>query len=214
MKLTNPEQYEEYTQRVLAAVHMALHDEFRYLRNKAKSENPIPIITTQREQYHHVQRHLNFYTSHIHGPTYAPRDIFVRFFFHYDKPFLKSLEQQEKQFQKKPSWLRQKLNKDYQGWLYKEEEIFSRVLALAHTKEVNVERFAKRYTREEWYDRLEQGTLAAALGSEFLLLGPLELLSVPIWGLYAGERVFEKLNSDFKKFRKHRITQKSRPFTA
>ncbi len=208
---------EAYCELFLDSVSRAVHDEFSYLRRK-HDEPPLPVITEQRENYKHVQRHTHFFDSRyrvlerrVGDIPHVKEDVLAHFFTTHNKQFINLLDKQEASFGhgKLRTKLDSFLHRDYTAYLHKEEELFSELLYLLHTKNDRIEELAKKFSRDEWYEKIREGTMLTALGSEIVLLGPLEILSVPLWGVYFGMGTLEKLShqfDDWRHIKKHRIT--------
>ena len=187
-------------------------------------------VEKQKNEYEVVRRHYNNFLKRknlIHKEIFGDdleasqrknleeileRDEILGIFFidHIDE-IEKILKKQEKEIKSPPKkgkigWItekyKSKTRQDLVGLLHKEEELFSEYLSLYWTKIQDLENRSKYYKEHELYDKIKDYVLKGSVAITAVPLGPIELLSIPLWGTYLSMESIEKLNKNFEDWRK------------
>lgn len=138
------------------------------------------------------------------------QDVIAHFFTNHDEKFHKILHNQEKSLNCGPlaDRVRRMTHRTTNDYLLAEEQLYSELLTLVHTKTEKIDFIARRLLLDERYDAVTKNALTVTLASEALLLGPLEVLSLPLWGAYFGLKEIRDHHKHFEQWRsirKHRI---------
>lgn len=146
-------------------------------------------------------------------------DFFVNFLL-FERPSIeKILSSQQKALEKKDS--RGVLSRIQQGFrrgthsnlvdfLEREEEAYSWFLDQYVTKVNELQNQFNYQKTHRAYDKIKNYVLDASVGITSVPLGPLELASLPLWGVYISMKEFEELSHNFEHYRsvqKHRIVK-------
>lgn len=199
----------------VSAISKSLHQEFSFLKRKYREDVGVVIAEQKKAYEQNILRHSRNFQAHYrrleeHGMGAHKEDVIAHFFTDHDKKFRNILRNQERSLAAGPlcQRVRKFTHRTTQDYLLQEEQLYSELLTLVHTRTEKIDAISKKLRFDERYDALMNKALATTLVSEVALLGPLEVLSLPLWGAYFSLKGLQDHHAHFEQWRgikKHRI---------
>lgn len=137
-------------------------------------------------------------------------DFLIHFFTKHEKNYSNILEEQHQALWRNEEGLLKKIRQVYHkgsktrlvDFFHREEELFSEFLELYMQRAGDLQKMYNYYEHKELHDKLETYVLKGSMAVSAVPLGPLELLSLPLWGTYISMHELENLSSNFSEWRK------------
>ena len=223
---------QEYVKNLLEMYRNIIRNEFIFLKEKHDSyksknyEALKQLILKQKEEFQIVLRHTLFYEHHIdlisvelgintqwlnaqeHTRLHNlfTKDNFIGgFIIKHSNIFLDILDKQLQSLKNREGILG-KLDVLRYGTietnLQQEEEIYNELLSLFIQKIELMQKYINYENKHELYESIKGYVFKASITITAVPIGPLELLSIPFWGVYFAMNEWEKHSQEFGEWRK------------
>ena len=215
-----------------------VREEFTYLKKKnlylineefSKIEE---LIKQQKIALSVIIRHSKFFENHIQliakelGFNFENNEqlkrfnelmfkehLFCGFITSHTSSFISILDKQLSSIQNSQKFLATVRFGSLQRHIEKEEELYNEFLKVFIEKIERIEQLIQYEQKHEHFQKIEQYVLTAAVSITAIPLGPLELASIPFWGIYFSIQVWKKHSNEFENWRmieKNRIIKRSK----
>ena len=223
---------QEYVKNLFEMYKKIIYNEFNYLRRKHELftsqdyEKLKELIFEQRKEFQVVLRHTLFYETHMDLISVElginiqelnsqelnrlhnlfTKDNFIGgFIVKHSNIFLEILNKQLQSLKNRGGILG-KLDVFRFGTiennLQKEEEVYNELLSLFIQRIEFMQKYINYENKHELYESIKGYVFKASITITAVPIGPLELLSIPFWGVYFVMNEWEKHSQEFGEWRK------------